>query len=217
MEFWLIQDSERLRLPIPPPNYKIKTANNNSSFLVEGLGEVSFIGKTKLAEITPITTFFPKQAYDFCQYPNFPQPWDCVNMIEKWRLSGKAIRYIITNTFINILCSIESFEFGEDNGTGDISFTLELKEYRMINANTRIVNTLANGYQNTTFLGADITAATRRPIDKTIPTEYVVKTGENLFTIAKKLTGDSANYLTIANNNLIKDPLNIPVGTVIKL
>lgn len=217
MEFWIMQGSEKLRLPIPPPNYKIKTANNNSSFLVENIGEVSFIGKPKLAEITPIASFFPNQVYSFCQYTGFPIPWDCVNLIEKWRLSGKPIRYIITDTFINILCSIESFEFGEEDGTGDISFTLELKEYKLIDANTRAVNTLSNGYQNTTFLGADITATTRRTVDKVTPTTYMVKEGDTLYTIAKKVYGDGSKWSTIASNNVINDPNNLIVGTVLTL
>ena len=131
MEFWLIQGTEKLQLPVPPPNYAIKRSLNNSTIVVEGIGEVSFIGKPKLAEIPPIESFFPKQVYSFCQYSGFPTPKECTDLIEKWMLSGKPIRYLVTGA-INTECTIESFEYGTRDGTGDIYFSLELKEYRTI-------------------------------------------------------------------------------------
>ena len=131
MEFWLIQGTEKLRLPVPPPNYSIKRALNNSSVVVEGLGEISFIGAPKLAEIPPIESFFPSRIYSFCQYKTFPTPKECIALVEKWMASGKPIRYIVTGA-INAECTLESFEYGERDGTGDVYFSLELKEYRAI-------------------------------------------------------------------------------------
>lgn len=131
MEFWLTQGSESLRLPVPPPNYAIKKAINNSVIVVEGLGEVSFIGKPKLAEIPTIESFFPKRIYSFCQYKTFPNPKECIDLIEKWMLSGKPIRYLVTGA-LNIECSIEDFTYGQRDGTGDVYFSLSLKEYRTI-------------------------------------------------------------------------------------
>ena len=131
MEFWLMQDSEKLQLPVPPATYAIKRALNNSIVVVEGIGEVSFIGKTKLAEIPVVESFFPNQAYSFCQYSSFPTPKECTDLIEKWMLSGKPIRYLVTGV-LNTECSIEDFEYGERDGTGDVYFSLSLKEYRAI-------------------------------------------------------------------------------------
>ncbi|AFM40338.1 hypothetical protein Desaci_1312 [Desulfosporosinus acidiphilus SJ4] len=132
MEFWLMQDKETLQLPVPPPSYTVKKTLNNTSVIVESIGEISFIGKPKLAEIPPISSFFPKKDYSFCQYHTFPTPKECTDLIEKWMASGKPIRYLVTGTSINTLCSIESFEYGEQDGTGDVYFTLTLKEYKVI-------------------------------------------------------------------------------------
>jgi len=131
MEFWIMQDNEKLQLPVPPSNYTIKRSLNNSTVNVEGIGEVSFIGKPKLANIPPIESFFPNQIYGFCQYSTFLTPKECTDMVEKWILSGKPIRYLVTGA-INTECTIESFEYGEQDGTGDIYFKLELKEYKTI-------------------------------------------------------------------------------------
>jgi nucleoid-associated protein YgaU len=214
MEYWLIQDSDKLRLPVPPADYGIKTANNNSTFTVEGMGEVSFIGKPKLAEIEAISSFFPSQNYSFCQYTGFPTPSDCVTLIEKWRLSGKPIIYIITGTLVNILCSIESFEWKEQDGTGDIYFTLELKEYRVINSPSQTVSSTAN---TLSFSIANNLVTTVRVTDKTVPTTYTIKSGDTLYTIAKKIYGDGSKWQTIASNNVISDPTNLTVGQVITL
>ncbi|UZQ49865.1 hypothetical protein [Clostridium kluyveri] len=135
MEFWLKQDdipSNYIHLPVPPANYNITWADNNSSFNVEGMGEVSFLGKPKLTEITPIESFFPYRYNTYCQYKDFPAPADCVVTIQKMKLSGKPVRFIITKTLVNILCSIENFQFGEKDGTGDIYYTLQLKEYKVL-------------------------------------------------------------------------------------
>ncbi|WP_407310916.1 hypothetical protein [Desulfosporosinus sp. SB140] len=132
MEFWLIQNNDNLRLPVPPSSYAIKKALNNTSVIVEGIGEVSFIGKPKLAEIPPITSFFPSKYYSFCQYSTFPTPKECTDLIEKWMASGNPIRYLVTGISLNTLCSIEDFEYGEQDGTGDVYFTLTLKEYKVI-------------------------------------------------------------------------------------
>ena len=105
---------------------------NNSTVLVEGIGEVGFIGKPKLAEIPPIDSFFPNQNYSWCQYSPFPTPKECTDLIEKWIASGNPIRYLVTGTSLNLLCSIEDFEYGEKDGTGDVYFTLTLKEYKTI-------------------------------------------------------------------------------------
>lgn len=131
MEFWLIQGDEKLQLPVPPPAYSIKRSLNNSTVIVEGLGEVSFIGKAKLSEIPTIESIFPNQIYNFCQYSTFPTPKECTDLIEKWMSSGKPIRYLVTGA-INTECTIEDFEYGERDGTGDVYFSLNLKEYKTI-------------------------------------------------------------------------------------
>lgn len=214
MEFWLKQNNDSLRLPVPPPSYGVKTGLNNSSFMVEGFGEISFIGKPKLTEIAPIETFFPKQNYNFCQYTGFPTPQECVNKIEKWRMSGNPIRYIITDTLVNILCTIESFEWKEQDGTGDIYFTLELKEYRLVSAATQQVSSTANSLN---FNAANQLITATRTVDKAIPTTYTVKEGDTLYTIAKKLTGDSTDWSLIYAKNPTVDVMNPTVGTVLTI
>jgi hypothetical protein len=53
-------------------------------------------------------------------------------MIENWIDQKVPIRLIITDTNINKEFSIEGFSYREQDGTGDVYFSLDLKEYRRI-------------------------------------------------------------------------------------
>ena len=112
IEFWFNQDGIWLQLPVPPSSYSLKSGNNNSVINVESVGEVTILGDSKLSEIS-FESFFPAQEYDFCAYSNIPTPFECVAQIESWRKSKKPIRVILTDTDINDLFSIETFEYGE--------------------------------------------------------------------------------------------------------
>jgi len=198
MEYWLSfnNNAERLQLPVNPQEFQLTQGNTNTVVNVYNIGEINLIGKGRLAEIT-LESFFPAQEYTFCAYTGFPRPYECVAMIERWRQSGKPIRLIITETPINLACAIESFSYKEQDGTGDVYFTLELKEYRFVNVKTT----------NTTTA-----ATTKREVSKTMPKTYVVKAGDTLWEIAKRFTGNGANYKLIAAKNNIKDPSKIYPG-----
>ncbi|MGB9813535.1 MAG: LysM peptidoglycan-binding domain-containing protein [Thermovenabulum sp.] len=202
MEFWLTfnNGTEKLRLPVPPESFELSVGNNNTTVNIHNIGEINLIGKGKLATIT-ISSFFPAQEYDFCDYTGFPKPYECVAMIEKWRNSGRPIRFIITETLINLACAIENFNYGEKDGSGDVYFTLELKEYRFVNVQQAALE--QKGYSM---------PATKRETTKTIPNTYIVKKGDTLWIIAKKLTGKGENYKIIAQKNNIRDPNKIYPG-----
>ncbi|WP_270566164.1 hypothetical protein [Clostridium beijerinckii] len=138
IEFWFNQDDTWLQLPVPPSSYSLKLANNNSVVSVESIGEINILGDSKLSEIS-FESFFPAHKYKFCAYSDIPKPFECVAQIEAWRKSKKPIRVILTNTDINDIFSIETFEYGENDGTGDINFTLALKQYKALKLNEKIV------------------------------------------------------------------------------
>lgn len=215
MEFLLKQNQDSLWLPVPPSEFTIPREINSSAFNVEGYGEVNFIGKRKLQTLS-ISSFFPKEAYYFCQYTKFPEPYDCVNLISKWQDSGKPIRLIISETPVNMECSIERFEYGENDGTGDVNFQLDLKEYRRIEAVSEIVGQKGD-YNKVSVNAANSTINAVRPVTKVVPETYTVKSGDTLWAIAKKFTGDGMNYKDIAKNNNIKNPDRIYVGQVLTL
>lgn len=194
MDFYLSYNNneEQLRLPVTPSDFELSQRNNNTVININALGEINLIGKKGLASIS-LSSFFPAQEYYFCKYTGFPKPYECVKMIQKWRDSGRPIRLIITGTSINYAMTIENFIFSEQDGTRDVYFTLELREYVFTKQvkPTKVVT--PNGTQVTV-------PATKREA-KPIPSKYKVQKGDNMYTVAKKTTGSMSNAKAIAKTN----------------
>ncbi|WP_110955757.1 hypothetical protein [Anaerosinus massiliensis] len=88
------------------------------------------LGKTGLKQMS-LSSFFPNQQYPFCQCTP-DDPYSYIKKIDDWRVSNKPSRFIISGTPINYAVSIENFKWGEQDGTGDVYFTLDFKEYKFI-------------------------------------------------------------------------------------
>lgn len=191
MEIWLKQGKEELRLPVLPSGYELSYSQNNSEVNVTNFGMVNLIGKRNLAT-TGLEAFFPNRHYGFVQYKDYPGPKECVKLIKRWM--DKPIRYIVTGAGISLLMSIEDFSYSEQDGTGDIYYKLSLKQYR-------VPKTMIPSGSNGKMSSKITPATTSRDTKKLETTVYVVKSGDALSSIAKKLTGSSNNWRPIYNQN----------------
>ncbi|KEI16833.1 hypothetical protein Z959_08290 [Clostridium novyi B str. ATCC 27606] len=211
MEFWFLQNENKLQLPIPPAEFEVNVGNMNETIVVENVGEVNLLGKSMLATIS-LSSFFPAQVYDFCQYTNFPKPYECVALIEKFRKLGQ-VRVLITESNVNQIFYIEDFKYGERDGTGDVYFTISFKEYRKVVAKS--VNTFkaSNGGKSKVVTQKPRTV-TKKP---STGIKYTVKKGDCLWNIAKRFYGNGMRYKSIARKNNIKNPNLIYPGQVLNL
>lgn len=130
MEIWLKGSSTWFRFPVIPPEYKFSSDSGNEIVTVNALGEVDLGGKRKLRAIS-FSSFFPKNYDTYCSYRNLIAPKRCVEIIEELR-DGSPPQLVITGTPINFPCKVEDFNWGEDDGTGDIRFSISLKEHRAV-------------------------------------------------------------------------------------
>lgn len=191
MEIWLKQGKTNFRFAVLPSEYELTSESNNTQVIVNSLGEINLLGKRKLKNIS-FSSFFPKQKYSFCEYTTFPTPKESVKLIEKMKNNG-VLRLTMTGTPVNMDCTIESFTWGENDGTKDINFTLEFKEYRKVKVKTT---------KKKEKVTKKVTpAATERAAKEVKSTTYAVVKGDNLSKIAKNLTGSSANWQAIYNQN----------------
>ena len=122
-------DDDEIELPVIPEEYHCTVGNKNEVVSVINAGEFLMKGKTTLKTIS-FSSFFPAQEYNFA--PLGGDPWGYVNKIEDWRLDNKTIDLSIAGSAAEFSCLIESFEFGEQDGSGDVYYKLDLKEYREI-------------------------------------------------------------------------------------
>lgn len=191
MEIWLKQDKKSFRFAVLPSEYELTSENNNTQVVINSLGEINLLGKRKLKNIS-FSSFFPGQIYSFCEYTSFPAPKESVNLIEEMKNNG-VLRLIMTGTPVNMDCTVESFTWGENDGTKDINFTLEFKEYRKVKVKTKKKKEKVTKKVKP--------AGTKRASKRVKSTAYIVVKNDNLSKIAKNLTGSSANWQAIYNQN----------------
>ncbi|AFO72151.1 LysM peptidoglycan-binding domain-containing protein [Clostridioides difficile] len=208
MEMWLRQSNDAFRFPIFPASFEISGNINTSTTNVLRLGEVIICGGTGL-RTTEISSFFPSKKYHFCNYKDFPQPYDCVKKMKRWMEQGLILRYIITETDVNMEVIIENFKHGKQDGTNDVYFTLSLKEYKRI----QIPSINSSDGKIEVVKNVPVTKGFETGKQKT---HKVVK-GDNLWSLSQKYYGNGDLYEKIveANKELIKTADIIKEGWVL--
>jgi nucleoid-associated protein YgaU len=205
-EIWLTsyENKKRLQVPVNPPNINISSGSSNTTVDVAGIGEVTIL-QEPLAKTFEFDSQFPLTYAPFCEYINIPTPWEAVAFIEKYK-SDQPFRFIITNTPINILVSVEDFSYEERAGdVGTLYYSLKLKEYRIVKPRKINVSTT-----NKVTL-----KSTPRAYTKVTPKTYTVVKGDYLIKIAKKLGISDWRTIYTANKDKIKNPNVIYVGQVL--
>ncbi len=198
MEIWLKQGKTKFRLAVVPPEYELTSESGNTQAVIHSLGEINLLGKRKLKTVS-FSSFFPKEYNSgYCGYKTFPTPKESVKKIEKMKNKG-VLHLTMTNTPVNMDCTIESFTWGENDGSKDINFTLEFKEYRK-----PVIKGRKTKEKVTKKIAFPIT---QRPVKEIEDTIYTVKKGDDLCKIAKVVTGSSANWRAVylQNKELIGD------------
>lgn len=196
MEVWLTYQGERLRLPITPM-YKIEAPQNNSTELLNEVGTVNIKGKKGLRSVT-IESFFPSKEYDFLESSDVVlDPFYYDEKIRSWANSDGPIRLIITDTPHNFEALVDSYSSGEEDGTGDVYYSLSLSEY------VRVVATIAEPpVYNREIKISDVKRFEGKaevPMALATPTKY-----DTPWTMAKKLTGNGGNAKQLLKQNRVK-------------
>lgn len=194
MEYWLKCGEDPIQLPIRPASYQITQENSHQTVNVQTRGDVTILGKKGLKTFS-LESFFPAHDYPFADYPKDRNPWEYVKKILSWQ--EKELQFIITETKVNKSVIIQTFTFSEEDGTGDIKYSLSLKEYRPpkytkpVKAVLEPVKTTKKKPEKTT---------TRTDSKKKTKT-YTVKGNDTLWGIAKKYYGSGSYYTKLYNAN----------------
>lgn len=135
---------DSVTFPVNPSSYAIKNPHNNSTLTINALGEMNMLGKAGLRTLE-ISSFFPAEAYGWeVSYPS-QDPYGYVSTIKGFQDESEPCSLTVSGTDVSMKCSIEDFTYGEKDGTGDVYFSLSLKEYRDFPPATQLQADTANG------------------------------------------------------------------------
>lgn len=126
-------EDEKLTLPVTPTKYTVQTEQDNKLVNILDFGEAQLFGNPKLKRLS-FGMFFPATVHN---YPfvvgDHKEPSECVAMIEKWKESRQPVRVIITDTPVNLMMAIKTFEYNERDGSHDIYYKISLIEWKDLN------------------------------------------------------------------------------------
>ncbi|WP_301859943.1 hypothetical protein [uncultured Megasphaera sp.] len=187
---------DSLVLPVTPREYTVTSGQKNKVVDITQLGEALVFGMPKLRTLS-FSCFLPALQHD---YPfivgDSKAPSECIELINKWKEARLPVRVIITDTPVNLMFGIMSFDYKEQDGSRDIYYTLSLTEYK--NLNTPMAN---NDKQVD-----DTTGLKARPTDVTQPTTATIwQQGADICDAAKKAYGDYNHWRRIVQSNDLKD------------
>lgn len=115
-------DEKELVLPITPQEYEIAQSTAYNKTNICSIGDV-YIGGLEEAQTIKLLSFFPAQEYSFSQ-TEFKQPQEYINAIEKLRSDKTVFRLIISDTEINLPVRVQSFLYGEQDGSNDVEYQI---------------------------------------------------------------------------------------------
>jgi nucleoid-associated protein YgaU len=194
MDF-ILKDGKGLefQFPVNPEEVTISRQKGYDTATILSYGEFDFPQGEKVKEIS-FSSFFPKE-YDesYCKYENIPDPQEAMNTLNGFLLSHKPLRFIITETAVNVPVFVAShnstFRGGE---SGDVNFELSLRTWSEMKVSKK-----AGGS------GTKSVPVNKKPRTDMIEKKktYTVKSGDSLSKIAKLELGDSSQWSRIYQLN----------------
>lgn len=162
---------KKTKLPILPSSFEQQEGMNNTEININSFGSMNLLGKRGLKRLE-IQSFFPAQKYSFCRCKP-KKPGTYRKRFQKAMEKNKIGQCTVTGIGINFRCTIESFNFGKEDGTKDINYTISLVEYR----------------------------GPERVVTKGYKRKYIARKGENFYSISRKVFGTSKYAKKIAKAN----------------
>ena len=131
IEFWILGEEESIQLPFTETSWEMGLDANDNIVNLYQAGERLIKGTKGLRECS-YSSFFPARRYDFARRSH--EPYHYVETFQAWFDEDEPIRLILTSTDINMPVRIQSFNYKEEDGTGDVYYDVTFKECPPIEA-----------------------------------------------------------------------------------
>lgn len=129
--FISINNRERvLRIPVIPEEFQVESPFNNETYTTISQGDIKLIGLRGLKSIS-WQSFFPAKEYPFSR-DNTYKAWEYVKILEEFRDRRLPVRLVIPEADINMAATIDEFNYGVRDGSGDVYYTITLSEFKFV-------------------------------------------------------------------------------------
>ena len=215
-----------MQLPVTPSKLSVKIKGNNKTLTLVNEGDINFLRSPGLTEISFEMLLPMLEQYSFAS--EYHQPDYYLGILESYVAEKKPFRFIVSRVSpsgdklydTNIKVSLEDYTVSEDATDGfDVTVSINLKQY-IDYATKKVTVTKPNNSSKSTLKKSTLkTEKPRETSGKPTAKTYTVKSGDCLWTIAKKYYGNGAQYTKIynANKDKISNPNLIYVGQVLTI
>ena len=195
-----------LALPVTPSSYAWSVGRRVETVQLDQLGEINLPGGTAMGSCT-LEALLPARLYTFCNPGAQADPERYLSQLERWCAQGRVLRFLVSDTSLNVPVLLEQVSREERDGTNDVYATLSLRQYQKPSVPVLAVE--GNGEE--TDSPSDPGAALERT--------YTVVKGDTLWGIARRFYGKGSLYTRIAdaNSGIIKNPNLIYPGQVLTI
>ena len=120
-------------IPVTPEKYQMSGGQKNKVVDITRVGEAIIFGMPKARTLT-FSSFFPdlNHGYPFT-VDDTKSPSELVEYFTKVKEARKPVRVIITDSPVNLMMGLMSFNYFEKDGTRDIYYELSFTEYKDLN------------------------------------------------------------------------------------
>ncbi|MBY7736871.1 LysM peptidoglycan-binding domain-containing protein [Paenibacillus polymyxa] len=193
MEFSLTDGKgNKFQFPVNPEEVTISRQKGFDTTTILSYGEFDFPQGEKVKEIS-FSSFFPKEYNPaYCTYEDIPDPQEAMNTLNGFLLSKSPLRFIITETAVNVPVIVASHNSTFRGGEyGDVNFDLSLRTW----SEMKVAKKAGTGSKSAT-----VNKKPRTDMKEKKKT-YTVKSGDSLSKIAKLELGDSSQWSRIYQLN----------------
>lgn len=210
MQICFIKDGTALTLPVTPAGYSWGVGRNLETINISQLGDVYRPGGRSRFSGEALECLLPAQDYPWMEPGAIANPQYYLDILTAWAAAGEPVRYIVSGTQINTQVYLESVEWRERDGTGDVYASIWMREYTDLEAREMAAADPTDS----------ATGNASRPVEGSGSNQsYTIVRGDTLSTICRRYYGkySATYYNALAKYNGIQNPHLIYPGTTITI